>query len=265
MSIVDDTDHLLDAWLGVQDIGQAPHYRHGRAFTRISQLTDLLPDNRELLHNLLRTFERNWTGQRSTALHNWRFRQQLQYTDNARQQVEIILERQLVGHAGRHWANQVPVASGLAGPNQDKRRAVDVVLQHGEREFTLFELKIASDTPLFAAMEILLHGMLLIFTRQHLAKLGYAQKDYKLLGADVVHLCVLAPRSYYGAYELKMLEASVNDGFAKLCAHDLPFDLAMDFKFEVFPTDFDWTNLRSAANPAGVVDAFVRRRAVYGT
>jgi hypothetical protein len=69
---------------------------------------------------------------------------------------EVVLERAIAAACGRtgrtDWANQVPVASGLIVGAADRRRAIDLVHKRGERHFELIELKIASDTPLYAAL-----------------------------------------------------------------------------------------------------------------
>jgi hypothetical protein len=87
-------------------------------------------------------------------------------------------------------------------------------LAHGVWEF--IELKVNSDTPLYAAMEILQYGLLFLFSRHHQQELQY-DTSKELLQATQIHLKVLAPSRYYtsnraGApYQLQWLEESLNE------------------------------------------------------
>ncbi len=246
MSIIAGTEQIIHAWLG----------------TPASTSTT---DGHTAITDLLRVIEGNWTKQRSTAQKNWMWRQEPNYSDNERQQPEIIIERQIVKHGREQWANQIPTASGLAGPNRDKRRAVDLAFHHGGREFTLFELKLTSDTPWYAATEILLHGLLYLFTREHMRELGYAQRGFKLLDADTIHLRVLAPEPYYSGYDLRALEDALSGSLKHYTAGISSFKLTMDFGFDVFPSDFDWVVHRNASNPRELMRQVQLRHALYSS
>jgi hypothetical protein len=138
-----------------------------------------------------------------------------------------------------------PASSGLCGSTQDKRRAIDLVYKNGFKEYTLFELKIASDTPLFAAMEILIYGILYIFTRQHIDELGYDNGEKVLLGAQTIHLRTLAPRKYYGGVDLTWLDEVINAGLTKYLSEQTEMSLKMDFGFVTIPDEFEWPHNKS--------------------
>ena len=76
--------------------------------------------------------------------------------------------------AGRvDWSNQVPIISGIAGSSAYKRRAVDLVRCLPDGGFNFVELKVASDTPLYAAIEVLNYGLLWLLSRETRVQLGY--------------------------------------------------------------------------------------------
>jgi hypothetical protein len=125
----------------------------------------------------------------------------------------------------------MPVASGLFGSRTDKRRAVDLVYDHKNGRYDFVELKIKSDNPLYAAMEILGYGLVYLASRQDRAKnLGYDSKALPVLGASEIALCVLAPQAYYENCNLRWLEIAINDGLAVIATDGLK----MKFNFEQF-------------------------------
>ncbi|SEP49342.1 hypothetical protein SAMN02990966_07294 [Rhodospirillales bacterium URHD0017] len=148
---------------------------------------------------------------RDRSQENWRWpRPQLQIAAH-NTSPEVVLERAIAAACGRtgrtDWANQVPVASGLIAGAADGRRAIDLAHQCGERHFELIELKIASDTPLYAAIEIIGYGCIWLLARAYPPSLKSA-----ILEADHVDLRVLAPMDYYTRYDLTELEAALDRG-----------------------------------------------------
>lgn len=111
------------------------------------------------------------------------------------------MERTIAGLGLEGWANHVPSASGLMGnPWADKQRAIDLVGHRDGEAYDFIELKVVrkktSDTPLHAAIEILIHGALYVFSRLYIEELGYDRREEEgkeLLQATKVNLCVLAP------------------------------------------------------------------------
>ncbi|HEV2079948.1 MAG TPA: hypothetical protein VGR19_08665, partial [Allosphingosinicella sp.] len=106
----------------------------------------------------------NWeagraAGAGSTSQQNWRWWEPQTFIGAGNRSPEVVLERAIVNTcvaAGRRdWSNQVPVASGVVRSSGEGRRAIDLVQQLGEGHFAFIELKVASDTPLFAAFEII--------------------------------------------------------------------------------------------------------------
>ena len=106
----------------------------------------------------------------------------------------------------------MPTASGLTGPATDKRAAVDLVFREDPTTYSLVELKVNSDTPLFAAIEILKYGMLFVWSKNNQETLGYDTEQQPILAADTVTLATLAPPEYYSQFNLANVAAALNDG-----------------------------------------------------
>ena len=152
---------------------------------------------------------------------------------------QVLLERAiaLLGEHGEleDWFNQVPVASGLIDHEADKRAAIDLLRFNGEHgEFV--ELKWESNTPVFAAFEILLYGLVYLYARVNRKTLGYLEKP--LMSVCEVSLRVLAPRAYYTDYHLEWLEQGLDEGIRTLAVKKTDGALSMGFGFLAFPQDF---------------------------
>jgi hypothetical protein len=119
-------------------------------------------------------------------------------------------------------------------PGADRRRSIDLVHKCGDKTYEFIELKLASDTPLYAAMEILKYGVLYIFCRQdeRVSRYIHIHEKENLLQAESIHLRVLAPARYYEKYDLAWLETSINSGLDNFLTQRR-FAFKMDFKFEI--------------------------------
>ena len=152
---------------------------------------------------------------------------------------EVTLERAVVQACCRlgrsDWANQVPLVSGIAGPRAYKRRAVDLVRRVSDRQFEFVELKIASDTPLYAAAEIVLYGLLWLHARcRSVQRIGPRNP---LLDANSIGLSVLAPSAYYRQADTGNIAAFFNSGLVALAkCHGVE----MFLEFTAFPHTFTW-------------------------
>lgn len=150
---------------------------------------------------------------------------------------EVRLEQAIAG-SGPGWANQIPICSGLVGPSADRRRAIDLVHRVGEGHFEFIELKVASDTPLYAAIEIIGYACVWLLARR-----DDAVPTSELLSADRVDLIVLAPASYYARYRLDRLAAALDGELAEL---GTSAGVRLSFRFEILPDA-----LVGEARPAG--------------
>lgn len=161
----------------------------------------------------------NWIVGRATenkerSSQNWRWCLQPQISPENRSP-EVVLERAIAvacANAGRSdWANQIPVASGLMAGAGDRRRAIDLAYRCDERRYEFIELKIASDTPLSAAVQLLGYASVWLLSRA-----DPPVRRPALLDADNIDLRVLAPAAYYRSFELLALEQALNGSVRSL-------------------------------------------------
>ena len=240
MSILTGLDAIFDRHLRVEQIGSSlPHHRHRTSALRLSEGRPVGFDARHLLEEayarLVSNLERSPRFARSgPSQENWRFDKQLDHSaQNA--SPETTLERAIARAAGRDWANQVPAASGLWDHVADKRRAVDLVRRFGDRRFELIELKVESDTPLRAAVEIVQYGLLYALARERYPEWERGRQE--LLQAKEVHLRVLAPIGYYAPFSLGWLEHDLDAGLRALALERFGEPLLASFAFEAFPRE----------------------------
>jgi hypothetical protein len=175
---------------------------------------------------------RNWrrcreAGIGSPSAENWRWHKPQPERNGDNPSKEVRLERALMRLKRPDWSNQVPVASGIAGTNAERRRAIDLVHQRGPEHFELIELKVASDTPLYAAFEIIGYTCIWLLSR-----LDPPVPNNPLLTAKAIDAVVLAPTAFYAPYQLETLRQQLDDDLQRL---GRDHDVALSFRFEAFP------------------------------
>ena len=253
-SIAHGFDGIKDESLGLVDsgIGQPPHFRHRSSCKFLCANQPLRPDGAGLANALVTQVTRNWKagqerGGASPSLQNWRFSRAGNMAPH-NPSPEVTFERALVGVATERWANQVPTCSGVLGPDADHRRSIDIVERTGNGSFDFIELKIRSDTPLFAALEVLDYGVLYAFSRIYARSLNYNPGCSEIIDAHEIGLRVLAPTQFYeykshtgarATFDLGWLEAMMRDA-ARQLASMIRGHTTIDFRFDVFPEGFSW-------------------------
>jgi hypothetical protein len=173
---------------------------------------------------------------RKPSAENWRwFEPKIALADNNRS-AEVCLERALVNaclKAGRtDWSNQVPLAK-FVGKSSYSRKAIDLVHQRGAHAFDLIELKVASDNPLYAAMEILQYGLVWLVSRRDRERLGYAGKP--IIEANDVLFVVLAPEVYFEKLDVGRVGKPLDRGLSVLGEKH---GVRLGFQFQTFPSAF---------------------------
>ena len=216
MSILAGIGNLVDDWLKINPKGKPPHYRHRAAANELSGRAAPIDGTREFLEASYALINANWlaaieAGYTKPSKENWRWKRHLEL-GSKNSSPELNLERAIVGACGDNWSNQMPTASGLVGPATDKRAAVDLVYRKDATTYSLIELKVASDTPLFAAIEILIYGLLFVWSKSNQEKLGCDLECQPVLAASNVALEVLAPADYYKDFDLTALATALNSG-----------------------------------------------------
>jgi hypothetical protein len=248
-SIFEGVDEHIDTALNVKHIGtKAPHYARKRSALMVGRPDTI--NGAALLHKMGDQIEKNWSApQRTPSAENWRWKKKdgLRVKNTSK---EKILEKRIATNTNMNWVNQMPTASGLLNGTGGKLHNIDLAHQISLSEFELIELKWGSDTPLFAAFEILKYGLLYLFSRKHAFELGYALEDKPILKANAVALIVLAPFGYYGQYSslTKWLGNELNTA---LNDYDPCSELGvrMSFRFELLHCDDPTTaNINSLLN-----------------
>jgi hypothetical protein len=203
-SFFENLKPIVDEWLNAPVIGTPPHFEHSKTLIELSRRGTFTPPFL-LLPTLLKQLQLNWD--RHSPIYsnpsdmNWRRRIRPESSPNMTSP-EKRLERRIVG-LGQGWSNEIPVCSGYVDSTADSRSCVDLVEKITDENFRLVELKVDSNNPLFAAIEILLYGAAYLFTRQNQVQLGY--EDRQLLNVPKIEFAVLAPDVFYSRYELGWL------------------------------------------------------------
>ena len=237
-SILDGIPTLVDDWLELSCRGSRPLYRHKSAALELSDRATIVSAE-GFLRAAYRQIDQNWRtavsqDRYSRSKQNWRFEKRTDISpDNT--SPEVTTERAIVRAADHHWVNQVPTSSGLVGPSSDTTRNVDLVRRDDKQHYQLIELKIGSDNPLYAAIEILLYGVLLAWSRNNSDALNYEESIQPLLSARSIQMSTLAPRDYYSGMDLSALRAAIDEGLASCL--DL-FGMPCSFQFTQFDSRF---------------------------
>jgi hypothetical protein len=245
-SILTGVDALINSHFFADDHSDGYSYKHKRSCIALSTAQPESFDGAALISGIYDCIEKNLylRPDRAPSSENWKLRNTNDVKhDPENDSAEVTLERAIVKRWPKEWTYQMPVASGLFGSTSDKRRAVDLVCLSGNDCFDFVELKIKSNTPLHAAMEILGYGLVYLASRKDSAKnLKYGDgNSLSMMKAKAICLVALAPSQYYEKYKLDWLERSLNDGLIKLLKQKLVTNLKMTFRFEKFSDDFVWS------------------------
>ncbi len=248
MSLFDRCAEVVDQHLGITDdwVGIKPRFKSTTSLLRMTD--DNLPDGRELVSNLFGQMMFNWgVGgcPATSSLENWRHQKHTGFQD-VKRSPEVPLERTIAALMDEKWANQIPVDSGLLGGG----KTLDLACLHGD-SIDLIELKVNSNTPLSAAVQVLFYGLAHVFFQLHRERVLPTDSASDLLAAKTIHLRVLAPSAFYERFVsvgswLHQFESRLNDGLAnfseRLTREDDP--KIVGFRFDAFPNSFAWNQAR---------------------
>ena len=195
---------------------------------------------------------------------NWRFEKmrKMPKNDSSKKQKEKKLERTIVNldppdfPSSPDWVNQVPTSLGLIRPRSGAMRNIDLVHRRGKEAYEFIELKVGSDTPMYAAFEIVVNGLIYLVSREFYTNQCIDSKE--ILKARKVHLQTLAPHGYYSGYSLSWLENELNRGLKTFASEKFNNNFEIDFTFTSFPESFVWP-----CKDNELVDALNNRISVY--
>jgi hypothetical protein len=224
-SILDKTAPIINKYLFCDESNFDSLNRQGKKVKAFGKSCPMV-DTEGLLNNLIKKINENISQStcRSLSKENWR-KDVKDFLNPDNESDEVCFERNLAKHFKNNnlqnwWWNQMPVASGLVCSNADRRRAIDLV-HWDERTGTydLIELKIASNSPVYALMEIILYGLVYLVVRDNPIYLSEQSKTSAVFQAKKINLRVLAPRKYFEGYDLRRFEQELNAGFLKILAN----------------------------------------------
>lgn len=153
---------------------------------------------------------------------DWKLARALEIADRNKS-LEKRLEKCVVQASEEHnqkWFNQIPVCNSFFGGSP---RRIDLVRQKTEYDFDFVELKFGdqqnrwgSDTPLYAALEIVTYGIFFAIARL----LQLIPTAFPLRAAKNVRLTVLAPEGWYSRFgntrQIRRLGKEFNSAVADL-------------------------------------------------
>lgn len=179
LSLFEGVDSLAADFLGIANI------RHWSSVLKLSRSPPACFDGPALVSDLFSQVSANWNKclaalESQPSRQNWRWLDPKCDFSAKNFSAETTLERAVVSAAKAQnrtdWSNQIPIASGIIAGGGDRRRAIDLAHLRGADAFDFIELKVGSDNPLYAAIEILKYGFVWLLSRKHRDVLGYSDR-----------------------------------------------------------------------------------------
>jgi hypothetical protein len=212
----------------------------------IQEIADQIAENYGRLNSI---------GCAGSSATNWRWFANAEYDRARNTSAETIVEREIIRltQGLGTWANQIPTNSNMCEGNNSPGH-IDLGHRCTDRSFELIELKVASNDPYEAALQIIRYGLTYaLFRRIPALTRSNHQTTRKLFEATAIHLRVLAPARYYYQFgKLATLESAVSEGLDYLLEGER---WKMDFAYLQFPEWF-W--------PANKIESELLERALVG-
>lgn len=234
-SIFDGTDAIVTSFFGLHD---DQHLKHRSVSRGLGDPGNVDGGFLALISSMYDQIASNHTN-RLPSRENWRSKRVTTLSDHNKSP-EVLLERAvaMLGEVGTlpDWLNQVPVASGLIDDRSDKRAALDLVKLEGDVA-RFVELKWESDTPAYAAFEVLRYGLVYLFSRVNVVEFDYA--DRRMMRVGRVDLQVLAPTVFFDRHDLGWLERGLDHALGDISRQKTSDQLSMGFEFLALPPEFE--------------------------
>jgi hypothetical protein len=251
IKLLEACEPWINSWLG--RTGCREHYTTRTAANDVSKRNSTLSSGAALIGTLLQHFADRWrAANRKPSQENWRWKP---VKEGGEGSVEVYLERQVVRYPAGDWVNAIPTASGTYDPKHG-RCNIDLGFRDASR-VTFFELKWASNNPLYAALELLAYACQWFLSKQFSVEMGYGSpSDESLrpaLMATAVDWVVLAPAAYYKRLNFAGLQLALNEGLRETAQVRTP-GVDMQFRFEQFTVP-DGSNWKTDEDALRVMDA----------
>jgi hypothetical protein len=200
-----------------------------------------LPDRHGLFAQVFGRIRSNWISNRAEerwpSQSNWVLRTAPEFTQHPTKYLEKQLQKNIaILLQDEGWGNDVPTASGLVN---DRGRQMNIDLAHQIPDgFEFIELKLESNTPYEAALQILRYGAVYLLYRLE-PELARRFRGNRMMNAKRIVLEILAPMRYYTFedVDLPLLEAQLDRQVAKF-AEEHAAGLSLSFRFMAFHTGF---------------------------
>jgi len=189
------------------------------------------------------------TGRNSSKyLWKWRIKEVIADKNSSE---EKIMEKAVARYLPKEeWANQIVTASGLSHDRGDGHRNIDLINRTGPDRYRFIELKIKSNNPVYAAVELLEYALLYWWARQHPETHKSEREDKEVLSARHIDMEILAPIEFYTGYDvisLRKFAGVLTTSFNRLTQGHLK----IKFRFAVFvlppkPVTWDRRSLEAA-------------------
>jgi len=218
-------------------------YRSGTTATQMNRGEPPNLDLRQLVDDMWKRIAVNWVegGCQSRGKANWRWELR-PHGGESDGQPEVGLQRRIArfieaeqkARNDKRWSNETPTGSGLSRGGKGDPGGIDLAFKDG-RSVTLIELKVASNTPVSAAFQIVQYGLMLTLARLVHDQVRIITDERWKNDVCLANLRVLAPETFYNDYlGLGWFEKRLN---AAVIAFGDTHDLPMTFEFRQFDSE----------------------------
>jgi hypothetical protein len=218
-------------------------------------------DGNVVVDRLFKSLNQEFDGWKETPGKNWIWRHEHTKPSPKNRSQEVLLEHEIIALGGQCWTRQISTASGVdkkadgMRTRANRRRSIDLVFDQGNGGFSFIELKVGSDSPIYALFEILGYGLAYWHSWQE--KLDHPGDASRLMQAKKIDLVVLGPESWYrnNPPDLATLVKQLNQGLAVQTQNKPPMRLF----YTKYPLD-DFKNAVVAADTAIIAVTLLAQR-----
>jgi hypothetical protein len=208
----------------------------------IYELYRRFPQRDGLFEDLYQRIRENWMRYREpdrwpTPGKNWVLRVAPEVTRHPTQRLEKQLQKTIaICLESEGWGNDVPTCSGLVN---SRGRQMNIDLAHRVPDgYEFIELKIKSDTPFEAALQLLRYGAVYMLYRTE-PELARRFKSHSMMRAKHVVMEVLAPYPYYSCTDVNLGGVETRlDREVEAFSRRRAAGVKLSFHFRAFPPSF---------------------------